>query len=100
MFPPADDVLRNPEGSLAEVPLGLLLRGLSDGVFTGRTQSTVGIYLDDTPITYNAPDPDLRLTDVQRVDGNVMCTLALDGVSLMQDAVLATGVDAHAALAA
>ncbi|HEX4181533.1 MAG TPA: TonB-dependent receptor [Caulobacteraceae bacterium] len=46
----------------------ILLRGLSDGVFTGRTQSTVGIYLDDTPITYNAPDPDLRLTDVARVE--------------------------------
>jgi outer membrane receptor protein involved in Fe transport len=46
----------------------ILLRGLSDGTFTGRTQSTVGIYLDDTPITYNAPDPDLRLTDVQRVE--------------------------------
>ena len=46
----------------------ILLRGLSDGAFTGRTQSTVGIYLDDTPITYNAPDPDLRLTDVQRVE--------------------------------
>jgi outer membrane receptor protein involved in Fe transport len=46
----------------------ILLRGLSDGVFTGRTQSTVGIYLDDTPVTYNAPDPDLRLTDVARVE--------------------------------
>jgi outer membrane receptor protein involved in Fe transport len=46
----------------------ILLRGLSDGVFTGRTQSTVGIYVDDTPVTYNAPDPDLRLTDVQRVE--------------------------------
>jgi iron complex outermembrane recepter protein len=46
----------------------ILLRGLSDGVFTGRTQSTVGIYLDDTPLTYNAPDPDLRLTDMARVE--------------------------------
>jgi len=46
----------------------ILLRGLSDGSFTGRTQSTVGIYLDDTPVTYNAPDADLRLTDVQRVE--------------------------------
>jgi iron complex outermembrane recepter protein len=46
----------------------ILLRGLSDGVFTGRTQSTVGLYLDDTPATYNAPDPDLRLVDVQRVE--------------------------------
>jgi outer membrane receptor protein involved in Fe transport len=46
----------------------LLLRGLSDGSFTGHTQSTVGLYLDDTPITYNAPDPDLRLTDIDSVE--------------------------------
>lgn len=46
----------------------VLVRGLSDGAFTGRTQSTVGLYLDDVPITYNAPDPDLRLVDVQRVE--------------------------------
>src|SRR5213076_1924602 len=36
--------------------------------FTGRTQSTVGLYLDDVPITYNAPDPDLRLADIERVE--------------------------------
>lgn len=58
---------------LATTNLGLgrdkiLLRGLSDGVFTGRTQSTVGIYLDDVPITYNAPDPDLQLADVRAVE--------------------------------
>jgi iron complex outermembrane receptor protein len=46
----------------------ILLRGLSDGVFTGRTESTVGIYLNDTPITFNAPDPDLRLVDVKSVE--------------------------------
>ncbi|THD77233.1 MAG: TonB-dependent receptor [Phenylobacterium sp.] len=46
----------------------IFLRGLSDGSFTGRTQSTVGLYLDDVPITYNAPDPDLRLVDVNRVE--------------------------------
>lgn len=46
----------------------ILLRGLSDGVFTGRTQSTVGLYLDDVPITYNAPDPDLFLADMSRVE--------------------------------
>ena len=46
----------------------LLLRGLSDGAFTGRARSTVGTYLDDTPINYNAPDPDLRLVDVERVE--------------------------------
>lgn len=39
----------------------LLIRGLSDDAFTGRTRSRVGAYLDDAPINYNAPDPDLRL---------------------------------------
>ena len=46
----------------------IMLRGLSDGTFTGRTQSTVGIYLDKAPITYNAPDPNLRLADVSGVE--------------------------------
>jgi iron complex outermembrane receptor protein len=46
----------------------LLMRGLSDGAFTGRARSTVSSYLDDAPINYNAPDPDLRLTDVERVE--------------------------------
>ncbi len=46
----------------------IFVRGLSDGSFTGKTQSTVGLYLDDVPITYNAPDPDLRLADIERVE--------------------------------
>ncbi|WP_141653123.1 TonB-dependent receptor [Phenylobacterium immobile] len=46
----------------------LLLRGLSDGAFTGRSRSTVGTYLDDAPLNYNAPDPDLRLVDVEQVE--------------------------------
>ncbi len=46
----------------------IFVRGLSDGSFTGKTQSTVGLYLDDVPITYNAPDPDLRLADIGRVE--------------------------------
>lgn len=46
----------------------ILLRGLSDGVFTGRTQSTVGVYLDDVPITYNAPDPDLHIGDLDKIE--------------------------------
>ena len=46
----------------------LLVRGLSDGAFTGRTRSTVSTYLDDAPINYNAPDPDLRLVDIDRVE--------------------------------
>lgn len=46
----------------------LILRGLADGAFTGRTRSTVGSYLDDAPVNYNAPDPDLQLVDVERVE--------------------------------
>jgi outer membrane receptor protein involved in Fe transport len=46
----------------------IFVRGLSDGSFTGKTQSTVGLYLGDVPITYNAPDPDLRLADVDQVE--------------------------------
>lgn len=46
----------------------ILLRGLSDGVFTGRARSTVATYLDDIPVNYNAADPDFRLVDVERVE--------------------------------
>jgi iron complex outermembrane receptor protein len=46
----------------------LILRGLSDGAFTGRARSTVGSYLDDAAINYNAPDPDLQLVDVERIE--------------------------------
>lgn len=46
----------------------ILLRGMSDGAFTGQTQSTVGLYLNRTPLTYTAPDPDLKLVDVNRVE--------------------------------
>jgi iron complex outermembrane receptor protein len=46
----------------------LILRGLSDGAFTGRARSTVSSYLDDAPVNYNAPDPDLRLVDVERIE--------------------------------
>jgi iron complex outermembrane recepter protein len=46
----------------------LLIRGLSDGAFTGRARSTVSTYLDNAPINFNAPDPDLRLVDIERVE--------------------------------
>ena len=44
------------------------LRGLSDGAFTGNTQSAVGVYIDETRAVFNAPDPNLRLVDVERVE--------------------------------
>ncbi|ALL14794.1 TonB-dependent receptor [Caulobacter henricii] len=46
----------------------IMLRGLSDGPLTGRTQAMVGLYLDDTRLTYNAPDPDLLLIDMAQVE--------------------------------
>lgn len=46
----------------------IFLRGMSDGAYTGQTQSTVGLYVDYVPITYNAPDPDLKLVDIDQVE--------------------------------
>ena len=46
----------------------IFLRGMSDGAFTGQTQSTVGLYVDHVPVTYNAPDPDLKLVDIYQVE--------------------------------
>lgn len=46
----------------------VFVRGLADSSLSGRTQSTVGIYLDEARLTYNAPDPDLRLVDIERVE--------------------------------
>jgi len=46
----------------------VFLRGMSDGAFTGLTQSTVALYLDFAPITYSAPDPDLKLLDIDRIE--------------------------------
>lgn len=46
----------------------LFIRGIADSSFTGPTQATVGQYLGDVRLTYNAPDPDLRLYDVQSVE--------------------------------
>jgi outer membrane receptor protein involved in Fe transport len=76
LFATGSDDTRDTAGQLVGVTMTnlgpgrdkLLMRGLSDGAFTGRARSTVGTYLDDTPINYNAPNPDLRLVDVERVE--------------------------------
>jgi outer membrane receptor protein involved in Fe transport len=59
--------------SVASTHLGsgrnkLFIRGMADSSFTGPTQATVGQYLDDLRLSYNAPDPDLRLYDISRVE--------------------------------
>lgn len=67
----ADLALTTPSMTVTNLGAGrnkILLRGLSDGPLTGRTQSMVGLYLDGARITYNAPDPDLRLVDMAQVE--------------------------------
>jgi len=46
----------------------VIIRGLSDGPFSGRVQSLVSTYLDYTRLTYNAPDPGLLLYDIDRIE--------------------------------
>ena len=46
----------------------LFIRGVADSSFNGPSQATVGQYLGDVRLTYNAPDPDLSLYDIDRVE--------------------------------
>lgn len=46
----------------------LFIRGIADSSFNGPSQSTVGLYLGEVRMTYNAPDPDLNLYDIGRVE--------------------------------
>jgi iron complex outermembrane recepter protein len=46
----------------------LFICGIADSSFNGPTQSTVGEYLGDIRLNYNAPDPNLNLYDMSRVE--------------------------------
>ena len=46
----------------------LFIRGIADSGFTGPTQATVGQYFGEMRVNYNAPDPDLRLYDINSVE--------------------------------
>lgn len=46
----------------------LFIRGIADSGFTGPTQATVGQYFGEIRVNYNAPDPDLRLYDINSVE--------------------------------
>jgi outer membrane receptor protein involved in Fe transport len=46
----------------------MFLRGIADSPFSNENQSTVAILLDDARLTYSAPDPGIRLVDVERVE--------------------------------
>ena len=68
-----NDLLEMRVASVASTHLGpgrnkLFIRGIADSSFVGPTQATVGQYWGNSRITYSAPDPSLRLYDVQRVE--------------------------------
>jgi outer membrane receptor protein involved in Fe transport len=44
------------------------IRGVADSPFNGTSQTTVAIQLDEARVTFDAPDPDLRLIDMDRVE--------------------------------
>ena len=46
----------------------LFVRGLTDSVLPGLSESVVGLYLDETRIADDAPDPNLQLVDIDRVE--------------------------------
>lgn len=64
----------------------MFVRGVADSPFNGANQSTVAILLDEARLTYAAPDPDIRLVDVERVEllkgpqGSLYGTGALGGI--------------------
>jgi iron complex outermembrane receptor protein len=46
----------------------LFIRGVADSSFNGPTQATVGEYLGEVRLNYNAPDPELAIYDVASVE--------------------------------
>jgi len=46
----------------------IFIRGVADSSFNGPSQAIVGQYLGDVRLTFNAPDPDLQLYDIRRVE--------------------------------
>jgi outer membrane receptor protein involved in Fe transport len=71
--PGGTDAILSRLASVSSTYLGagrnkLFIRGIADSSFTGPTQATVGQYLGDLRLTYNAPDPDLRLYDISSVE--------------------------------
>ena len=67
------EALVDSVASLSSTNLGpgrnkLIIRGIADSSFTGPSQAVVGQYLNDIRLNYNAPDPDLSLYDMARVE--------------------------------
>jgi iron complex outermembrane receptor protein len=65
--------IENRVASVASTHLGpgrnkLFIRGIADSSFVGPTQATVGQYWGNSRISYSAPDPNLKLYDVQSIE--------------------------------
>lgn len=46
----------------------LFVRGIADSTLSGPLQTTIGQYLGDFRLSYSAPDPDLALVDLERIE--------------------------------
>ncbi|MEO1041481.1 MAG: TonB-dependent receptor [Pseudomonadota bacterium] len=65
--------LSGPIASFSTTNLGpgrnkYFIRGLADGSFADRSQSTVGVYFGDTPLAFNDTAPAVRVFDFERVE--------------------------------
>jgi outer membrane receptor protein involved in Fe transport len=67
------EILVRLDSELGSTHLGpgrnkLFIRGIADSSFNGQTQGTVGEYLGEARLNYNAVDPDLRLYDIRSAE--------------------------------
>ena len=67
------EVLLRELPNLATTNLGsgrnkIFVRGIADSSFNGQLQSTVSQYFAESRLTYSAPDPDLALYDIEKVE--------------------------------
>lgn len=91
--PDAQDVARLADGlTLTNIGPGrnrAFLRGIGDSPFSGQTQATVAMIFNDARIGFNAPEPELKLVDIDRIEllkgpqGPLYGTGALGGVYRM-----------------
>ncbi len=44
------------------------IRGVADSAFNGPSQATVAVQVDEARVTFDAPDPDLRPIDLERIE--------------------------------
>ncbi|MEO7241234.1 MAG: TonB-dependent receptor [Sphingomicrobium sp.] len=64
----------------------IFIRGVADSSFNGSSPATIGQYLGDVRLTYNAPDPALNLYDMRGVEvlegpqGTLYGTGAIGGI--------------------